>query len=109
MSEIESQFGERIRSCREHLGLSQKQLAEAVGTSPPNINFYERGSRSAPMSMILKLAKELGVTTDYLLLGGDQQIYADRYISAAFQAFSELKPRDRNIIIQMINVLKESR
>lgn len=50
---------EAIRGAREETGISQTQLAAAVGTTPPNINAYERGHRVPALPMLLRIAKAL--------------------------------------------------
>ncbi|MBU5638846.1 helix-turn-helix domain-containing protein [Geomonas sp. Red69] len=107
MAELEEQIGERIRRSREALGLTQRQLADLVGSSPPNINYYEKGSRSAPLSMVIKLASVLGISTDFLLLGTGPQMFIDDQLSELFKDFSTLKPRDRKIVTQVIKFMKE--
>lgn len=106
MGEFEAQIGERIRKNREQLGISQRQLAELVGTPPPNINLYEKGNRSAPLIMLTKLARALGVSTDSLLLGTTHEGFCDKDLNEVFKDFSALPPRDRKIIVEMIKFLK---
>ena len=108
MGEILHAMGLRIRQQRERLGLSQRQLAELLGTAPPNLNYYERGSRSAPIEVVVNLAKTLGVSTDYLLGGAeDLKFYADDEVASTFEAFRRLPPRSRKIITEMIQVLEK--
>ena len=37
--------GKKIKGAREKAGLTQSQLAEAIGTTSQNISQYERGLR----------------------------------------------------------------
>ncbi len=57
----------RIKELRESRGLSQIELAEAVGRSQSALGTYERGERSPDSELIAKLADFFNVTTDYLL------------------------------------------
>src|SRR5579859_83998 len=58
---------DRLRQLREAAGLSQAQLAARVGVNVNLINRYENGV-AEPSPIVLKhLAKELQVTSDYLL------------------------------------------
>lgn len=45
-----------LKAWREHLGLSQKAAAEALGLSPRAILYYEQGERSIPLHMALACA-----------------------------------------------------
>jgi transcriptional regulator with XRE-family HTH domain len=68
MSEAEkSLVPDRIRAFREHLRLSQNQMAEAVGGTPPGYKKNELGV-SLPNSKLLIGLGELGVNLNWLLL-----------------------------------------
>jgi len=61
-------FGFRVRQAREQCGLTQKNLAKAVGVSGTTIQNYESGQLpSGPQSV--NLARALGCSLDWLLLG----------------------------------------
>jgi transcriptional regulator with XRE-family HTH domain len=60
-------LGPRIRKAREAMGLSQAELARRAGTSIPQLNRLENGTRADPGLQLLKrLARALGVSLDYL-------------------------------------------
>jgi transcriptional regulator with XRE-family HTH domain len=59
----------RIRGKRLALGLSQDDLARAVGVSPETIEAYERALLRVPLEHLTKLAEfKKGVTLSYLML-----------------------------------------
>lgn len=60
-------FGERLVKSREHIGLNQKQLAEALGISPTRLNYWEKDKREPDVPMIKALARILEVSADYLI------------------------------------------
>ena len=62
-------LGERIKGKREELGLTQLQLAQALGVTPQHISVIEQNKRAPSLDLLAKLAHELGVTTDYLITG----------------------------------------
>ena len=49
--------------------ISQAELAQRIGVSASAIGMYEQGRRYPSLSLLVRLAKELGATTDYLLMG----------------------------------------
>ena len=57
----------RLSEFRESAGLSQIQLAEALGTSQQNISFYEQGRHTPSPQRLVEIAKILGVSVDELL------------------------------------------
>ena len=61
-------FGERLRSTRKGLGLSQEQVAEALGTAHGWISELETGRRPQVQAQTLyRLCEILHVSADYLL------------------------------------------
>jgi transcriptional regulator with XRE-family HTH domain len=61
-------IGERIRKRRQELGWSQRELAQRVGTRQATIADLERGAQQeTSTSLIRRLARVLGVTSDYLI------------------------------------------
>lgn len=68
------EMGNRIRTRREELGLSQEQLAFAVGyKSRSSINKIELGKNDIPQSTIAKLASALSTTASYIMGAGEEQ------------------------------------
>ena len=66
-------IGDRIKTARKQCGLTQTELAEAIGTSKQNICKYETGLVTAiPFDKFIRLAKALRVSTDYIA-GFEQQ------------------------------------
>jgi len=54
-------FGARLRELREGAGLTQQQLAEAIGSTVRNISRLETGAQEATWPTVLKLCQALGV------------------------------------------------
>ncbi|WP_308588340.1 helix-turn-helix transcriptional regulator [uncultured Merdimmobilis sp.] len=64
-----SGLGFRVRALRENLGLSKKQLADLCYISESQITEIEKGRKGVFSTSACRLAKALGTTTDFLLLG----------------------------------------
>lgn len=58
---------ERLLKLRLENGLTQKELAERVDTSPQNIDLYESGKRKINVEILGKIADVFNVSVDYLL------------------------------------------
>jgi DNA-binding XRE family transcriptional regulator len=56
--------GNPVRVWREHRGLTQQQLAEAVGISVPYLSQIESGKRRGSAEVLAAIAKELGLSLD---------------------------------------------
>lgn len=62
------QFGNRLRECREALGMAQKDLAAESGVNKSTISRLESGaSAMATGGIVASLAQALNVSADYLL------------------------------------------
>ncbi|MEP7286960.1 MAG: helix-turn-helix transcriptional regulator [Chloroflexota bacterium] len=59
--------GERLRQLRESHGLTQQQLAERLLMNINQIHRYENGTADPSAFQLKRIAKELQVTSDYLL------------------------------------------
>lgn len=59
-------FGEVLKSQREAVGMTQTQLADAVGLKQSDISRWERDERIPRWEMIQRIADALGVSTEAL-------------------------------------------
>ncbi len=62
-------LGARIAALRKEHKWSQADLAARLQVSPSTLGMYEQDRRQPSAEMLVKLARELEVTTDYLLTG----------------------------------------
>jgi len=71
---IDVQLGRQIRSRRELKGVTQAQLAAAVGVTFQQIQKYERGANRVSASRLVQIAKALE-TSAAALLGEDEAVF----------------------------------
>ena len=57
----------RIRDLREDNDLTQKQVAEYLGTSQTMYARYERGANALPIHHLIALCRLYDVSADYIL------------------------------------------
>ncbi len=62
-----AKIGERIKELRTKNNVSQRELSSVIGCSQTAIGYWERGKVVAKSEMLIKIAKELGVTYEYLI------------------------------------------
>ena len=62
-------LGIRIAILRISKGWCQAELARRIGVSTSAVGMYEQGRREPSLGLLVRLAQELGTTTDYLLMG----------------------------------------
>lgn len=79
MDDIDELTGSRLKAWREKRGLTQGQLAEAIGTTHSQISYLETGERKLSPKWLHKIAPVLKVSPGWLLdyypddLGNDIQ------------------------------------
>ena len=64
----------KVKEMRERAGLTQKQLAEALGVTQQSIYYYESGDRDIKASVLIDMSKVLNCTVSDLLGFGTAQI-----------------------------------
>lgn len=67
-------IGERIRTLREKIGMSQEELAHSVGMHPNTVARWERGELIPRGTSLSKLARGLNTTSTYLLSETDDPL-----------------------------------
>src|SRR5947209_19894015 len=63
-----NQLGERVKSSREGLGLTQRSLAEKLGVEASHIAFIESGRRKPSFKLVGRIADILGLDPQNLLI-----------------------------------------
>lgn len=62
----ETHVGNKLRELRKARGLSQEEVARAVGTTRQTITSIEVGKYTASLPLALRLARYFGVTVEEL-------------------------------------------
>lgn len=65
-------LGQRIRQARQSRNITQEKLGELVGLSTAHIGHIERGTRVPSLDTVYRIATELEVSIDHLLLDSTQ-------------------------------------
>lgn len=66
-----TEFGERIKSAREELKMTQTQLAQLLKTSQTTVAKYEHGEQIPRADVLATISKATGKSTDWLLFGNE--------------------------------------
>jgi transcriptional regulator with XRE-family HTH domain len=71
MTDYRREYGNRVRAARVAAGLSQRDLAEALVCTQPQVCRIERGSRTHSVEELLAVARATGCDPCWLLTGQD--------------------------------------
>ena len=61
-------LGRRIQEARKAAGLSQESLGERLGVSRQAVSKWERNEAMPEAEKLVRISRQFGVSTDYLLL-----------------------------------------
>ena len=107
MNDLYKKIGKRIDKIRKDVGISQKELAEKIGVTPSEITYIKRGKRKISLLLLIKIAKVLDVSVDYLIgISKNEGIFIDRKVITAFENFKKLNRKDRAMVLNYIEFLK---
>jgi len=95
-------LGQRVRERRIVLDITQQDIADALEVTPQHISLIEQDKVAPSIALLPKLAKELGVSADYLL-SGQEGIITD--IIPAIKANNKLTLKAKKILIALVEEL----
>lgn len=114
--------GERLRTLRDGIKLSQTKLANIIGTTQACINRYETDVSSPPLTVLLWYAEYFDVSLDYIFGRTDKpqgklyeykpKIAEDseemrRFVEMCFDPNSPMNERLKETLLQMLGEVKK--
>ena len=106
MENISLIFGQRIRTQRKKLGLSQEQLAELCDLYPTYIGQLERGEKNASLENIMRVCKGLNTASAQLFENihiGEETSVADEIYEILLQFTDE----EQKTLLEMMKNIKK--
>lgn len=118
-NEIDHEVGRRIRRRRRLLGLTQQQLAGAIGIRFQQVQKYESGANRVTASRLFEIAEALDVPVQYFYeeieSNGESAVPAEDQISPdilsqketldLIRAYYKLKERPRRRLLELARSL----
>ena len=98
--------GARIAQMRRDRGISQAELAEAIGLNQRTVSFYETGDLRIPAETLLRFADVLKVSI-YELLGraASSRSVKNPKLWKALQKLEALPPRDQKVVLRYLDAV----
>ena len=101
-------LGRRVKSARRRAGIRQADLAKKLGISYQYMSMIETGKRKLSLGMLVSLANELGVTTEYLLNGYKSVgIESDDQNEEFISLWESMSPSEKEFAISLAKATKE--
>lgn len=85
---IDLHIGEKIKSRRHTLGMSQKDLGKKIGVTFQQIQKYEKGTNKIVASKLFALAKQMEVQISYFFEGLKDENFQD-FVESEVLSFQE--------------------
>jgi len=101
MTELQTRFGESLRRFRTQRGLTQSQLAEAIGRSTDLISRVERGDSAPSFGTLEALSKALDVPVA-VMFGGQAPGAQDQTLTEIEHILGGLNPSQRRWMLDII-------
>lgn len=102
--ETRNLFGQTLKELRLESGLTQTQLASAIGVVQGTIYFWENSINEPTASYIVKLAEFFGVSCD-TLLGIDSSMSAEREKLEVLRLYNKLNKSQKKLALKLLTVL----
>ncbi len=101
------EIGARIKKARLDSGMTQGQLAEAVGISVSFLSNIEVGRQAMNVRTLLAISNALNVSADWLL--NTETDFGNRAVSEEIEReLSTCTPRERDAILRLVQLMKEA-
>lgn len=123
MADNENILGERLKSCRKTLSLTQQEVAEKLGVTSASISSWESGARRPDFEMLDNLSRLYDVSFDYLLgksntkygelkealnkLGNAVSAKYESVVEDAVISFLSLDSYGQNAVLNFIKIERE--
>ena len=101
-------IGEKIRSRRAKLGMSQEQLADLCGITSSYIGHIERGSRQLSLNTAISISTVLEISLDYLLLDAKDQNSDANVLQSISAELKNHSPEQVSKFLSTIKILAEN-
>jgi len=96
-------LGKRLRAERNKLNWTQEVLAEKVDLSDAYIGQIERAERNLSLDTLVRMANELGVTVDYLLLDSID-MSDDQFLNQIKQLMHDRSSKEKQMALDLLKI-----
>ncbi|MDJ0766647.1 MAG: helix-turn-helix transcriptional regulator [Myxococcota bacterium] len=98
-------FPQRLARLRKERGLSQKELAQAIGVHYTQLRRYEAGTSQPTLDVLRALATTLRISADVLLFDETERAGLDDELKPHLEALSNLDQEERKVAKDVLEAL----
>ena len=99
--------GEKIKSLRKQLGLTQTELGEKLGVQKNAVSKWETGRvDDIPGSKIRSMAALFGVSPSYLIDDEEESVRLDDFTYAMYNEAKDLPEEKKQMLLEMAKFMK---
>lgn len=98
-------FGERLRGCRERMGLTQTDMGNRCGLEPSAISFFETGTRTPTLWNLKRLADACRVTIDFLVGRDEDDSASGKLAEKLLSRFGAMRAEDQDLLLEIAALL----
>lgn len=69
IEKIKIEIGERLKSIRNNMGMSQKDFSKLIGMKTQYLCNVEKGNNGLTVEKIIEICNKTGISSDYLIFG----------------------------------------
>lgn len=107
-NDVDRHVGARVAARRRDLGLSQSDLARAIGLTFQQVQKYERGANRISASKLWAIAGALNVDIQYFFEGLEREFRAaGAPPDSRMSALDRLSDRRRALVLALIRMFSE--
>ena len=108
-----SAFGAGLIAMRQARGVTQGDLANAIGTSQRMISYYEAGGGNPPLETVIAIAHALKATPDQLLGfsapdAPTVETAEDRHLWNKFRLVRKIPEKDRRALFRTLDTMAKA-
>ena len=95
-------FTNRFLQLRKQHGLTQPQMAEAVGIHITQVKRYESGEAQPSLDILKKIAMAFSVSTDWLIFEDGEREPQDE-LKLKFEAITQMDDDERHVVLSVLD------
>ena len=103
---MDENYGERIKSYRIKLGLTQGQVASEMDVTPGYISNVENGRTAMSLRFLIYYAKLMGITLDELVGNLEPDYKTNSLDNALIAEIHKLNKKEKEKLLETIKIWK---